>query len=154
MKIHVTLIMQRAAFAGGFFYRLVSGVEMRSAILFLLVGVGLSVVEADSASRTDEEISYLISYLGASGCEFNRNGSWYSASRAVSHLNREYEYLRKRNLLPDTEAFIQHAASQSSSSGKPYLVKCGNKPETLSGAWFQEALSRFRAKSANAPRHR
>ena len=92
------------------------------------------------------EITHLIDHLASSGCRFNRNGTWYDASRAVSHLERKYEYLLDRGLITDAEMFIQRAATQSSVSGKPYLVKCGNQPEKQSAAWFQAALSKLRAK--------
>jgi hypothetical protein len=66
----------------------------------------------------------------------------------VKHLNRKYEYLLKRDLVTNTEAFIQHAGSESSASGKPYLVKCGNEPEVQSAAWFRQALEKFRSESS------
>jgi len=127
---------------------------MKVTVLLLLVGFCSSVLAGGLDPTTEKEIAYLISYLGSSGCQFNRNGAWYNTSRAVSHLNRKYEYLRKRNLLPDTDAFIEHAASVSSASGKPYLVKCGNKPEVQSGAWFRQALEDFRAGSGHAKERR
>ncbi|HEY0683482.1 MAG TPA: DUF5329 domain-containing protein [Steroidobacter sp.] len=102
-------------------------------------------VSAEPDAKTRQEILHLISHLSASGCRFNRNGTWYDAARAVSHLNRKYEYLSKRDLIPNTEAFIERAASESSVSGKPYLVKCGNAPEVQSAAWFREALQKFRS---------
>ena len=92
-------------------------------------------------------------HLASSGCQFNRNGSWYSASRAVSHLKRKYEYLVERNLAPTAEAFIARAASESSTSGKPYLVKCSGKPEVESAAWFGAELTKFREESGNAAKH-
>lgn len=73
---------------------------MKVTVLLLLVGFCSSVLAGGLDPTTEKEIAYLISYLGSSGCQFNRNGAWYSASRAVSHLNRKYEYLRKRNLPP------------------------------------------------------
>jgi len=68
----------------------------------------------------------------------------------VGHINRKYEYLLKKGLVPNTEAFIERAASESSASGKPYLVKCGNQPEVESAAWLREALAKFRAESRSA----
>ena len=119
---------------------------MKKLILPLLVAVTGPVL-AEPDANTKREIAYLIEHLANSGCRFNRNGAWYDASRAVSHLKRKYDYLQKRDLLPTTEAFIERAASESSASGKPYLVKCGNDPELQSAAWFREALTKFRAAS-------
>ena len=119
---------------------------MKRLMLALTVAVSCSVL-AEPDATTKQEISYLIGHLEASGCRFNRNGSWYDAPRAVSHLNRKYEYLLKKDLVPTAEAFIERAASESSTSGKAYLVKCGNAPEVQSAAWFREALQKFRAES-------
>jgi hypothetical protein len=117
--------------------------------LLLMCAVALSVpahaAEPDAIAR--REIAHLIEHLGASGCQFNRNGSWYDASRAVNHLQRKYEYLLDKGQIADTDAFIRLAATQSSASGKPYLVKCGKEPEMPSAAWFQSALAEFRAKT-------
>jgi Family of unknown function (DUF5329) len=123
-------------------------------IMLLLLLVASSPALAEPDATTTKEIAHLINHLASSDCQFNRNGSWYSASKAVTHLNRKYDYLLKRNLIPNTEAFIQLAASQSSSSGKPYLVKCGDEPEVQSRTWFSEALRTFRANSSSpAQRH-
>lgn len=116
-------------------------------LLFAMALPGIAgAAEPDATAR--KEIAYLIEHLGSSGCQFNRNGAWYDASRAVSHLERKYKYLLDKGLVTDADAFIQHAASQSSASGKPYLVKCGNQPETPSSAWFRAALAEFRANNA------
>ena len=131
----------------------VNGVQMRRlSFLFLLVACfAVSAQQPDSAAKN--EIAHLIDHLAKSGCQFNRNGKWYDASRAVSHLTRKYEYLLKRDLVPNAEAFIERAASESSASGKPYVVKCGKQPEVESAAWFREVLERFRAESNNAEEH-
>jgi hypothetical protein len=115
-------------------------------LLALMIAAGAHAAEPDATAK--KEISHLIDRLAASGCRFNRNGTWYEASRAVSHLKRKYEYLLDKGLVTDADAFIQHAASQSSASGKAYLVKCGDQPETPSAAWFRTALAEFRGKSS------
>ena len=121
---------------------------MRQLALFLVLIVAASAQAAAPDATAKKEISYLIDHLASSGCKFNRNGTWYDAPRAVSHLKRKYEYLFDKGLVTDADAFIQHAASQSSASGKPYLVKCGNQPESPSAAWFRAALAEFKAKSS------
>ena len=40
-----------------------------------------------------QEAEHLFAYLENSGCQFNRNGSWYSASEAAAHIRKKYEYL-------------------------------------------------------------
>lgn len=92
-----------------------------------------------------QEISYLLNYLKTSGCEFNRNGSWYGAEDAVNHLNKKYDYLLKKGMVSTTEDFIKQAATESSMSGKPYLVKCGTMASVPSGPWFQAELGKRRS---------
>jgi hypothetical protein len=102
--------------------------------------------EPDAITRV--EIAHLLEYLGSSGCQFQRNGSWYAPARAASHLNQKYEYLLKKGLVKSTESFIERAASESSASGKPYSVKCGNAAAVSSAVWLRDELQRFRIKRA------
>jgi hypothetical protein len=124
---------------------------MKWLVLTIALVVAASARGAEPDANARKEIAHLIEHLASSGCQFNRNGTWYDASRAVKHLARKYEYLLDKGLVADADAFIQHAASQSSASGKPYLVKCGNQPETPSAAWFRAALAEFRAESSTTP---
>jgi hypothetical protein len=101
---------------------------------------------AEPEAGVKKEVEHLIGYLGASGCQFSRNGEWFNAARAVEHLNRKYEYLRERNLVKSAEAFIKNAASESSMSGKPYLVRCAGQPDVQSAAWFGAELARLRGR--------
>jgi hypothetical protein len=121
---------------------------MKQLILWLIV---LAVCASAKAEAPDliaqQEISSLIGHLTNSGCSFSRNGKWYGASKAASHLNRKYEYLLRKNLVPTAEAFIERAASESSATGRPYLVKCGEGPEEKSAAWFRAVLDKLRAES-------
>jgi hypothetical protein len=100
--------------------------------------------EPDAVTRT--EVAHLLKYLETSGCQFQRNGAWYPPGRAASHLNQKYEYMLKKGLVSNTESFIEGAASESSASGKPYSVKCGNAAAVPSAAWLQDELRRFRTK--------
>jgi hypothetical protein len=127
--------------------RRISHVRVRMKWLFILASLAASYpASAEPDATTRQEISQLIDYLATSGCRFNRNGTWYDAPSAVGHIKRKYEYLLKKDLVPNAEAFIARAASESSSSGKPYLVKCGDAPEVQSAAWFREALAKARAR--------
>lgn len=124
------------------------GSHMRHFIAALALAIPLSALAAEPDAVAKKEIERLIAHLASSGCEFGRNGSWYSAAKAVSHLQRKYEYLLERDLVPNAEAFIERAASESSSSGKPYIVKCPGQPEIQSGDWFRSALATFRTTGA------
>jgi len=100
--------------------------------------------EPDAVTRA--EVAHLLKYLETSGCQFQRNGAWYPPARAASHLNQKYEYMLKKGLVTNTESFIVGAASESSASGKPYSVKCGNAAAVPSAVWLQDELRRFRTK--------
>lgn len=100
--------------------------------------------QPDAVTRA--EVAHLLKYLETSGCQFQRNGSWYPPARAASHLNRKYEYMLKKGLVTTTESFIEGAASESSASGKPYSVKCGEAAAVPSATWLGDELQRFRTK--------
>ncbi|MBI2276051.1 MAG: DUF5329 domain-containing protein [Dechloromonas sp.] len=91
------------------------------------------------------EIDALLADLEASACEFNRNGSWYSAREARAHLRRKLDYLEKKNAIAQTEQFIELGASTSSFSGKPYLVKCADADPVASSQWLSTQLKIIRS---------
>jgi len=99
---------------------------------------------APTAVPVKAEINLLLTNLQTSGCEFNRNGSWYSGAEAKDHLLRKLEYIEGKNTVQSTEQFIELAASRSSSSGKPYQVKCGNEQPLESQAWLTKQLGIIR----------
>ena len=101
-----------------------------------------------AAEPAEAEIEALIGALSASGCEFERNGSWHGAERATAHLRRKYDWLRKRDLAPTAEAFIERAASESSVSGKPYRVRCPGRAAVPSSGWFAERLGEIRRRKS------
>ncbi|MFY9510493.1 MAG: DUF5329 domain-containing protein [Rubrivivax sp.] len=104
----------------------------------------LSAVQAATAPEVRAEVDRLLSRLRSAGCRFNRNGSWYSGDDAVQHLSRKRAYLEDKGALQSTEDFIQQAASQSSVSGRPYLVQCGDAAPVQAGSWLREQLAAMR----------
>ena len=94
--------------------------------------------------KAQREIEQLIIALGSSGCQFQRNGNWYPASEAQSHLRRKYEWLRKRDMVDSAEQFIARAGSESSMTGKPYQVRCPGQPTATSSAWLSARLAAIR----------
>jgi plasmid stabilization system protein ParE len=91
------------------------------------------------------EVAALLDFVARSDCQFNRNGTWYDAGKARAHLQEKYDYLEHRGKVPNAEAFIQLAATQSSMSGKPYEVRCGNEPVRPSALWLSDELKRLRS---------
>lgn len=104
-----------------------------------------SALAAAPTPATGHEIAALFKALKHSRCSFNRNGRWYSAVQASEHLQRKYDYLLRKRLVPNSEAFIERAASRSSSTGTPYRVRCPGTAEVESRAWFSARLRQVRA---------
>jgi hypothetical protein len=120
----------------------------------LLLTVSLALWCCLSAAATPApvraEIEALLAKLQASGCQFNRNGSWYGGSEAKDHLLRKLEYFEREAAIQSTEQFIELAASKSSSSGKPYQVKCGSTVAVESQVWLTVQLAAIRAQASKA----
>jgi hypothetical protein len=95
------------------------------------------------------EIEQLIAGLGASGCQFQRNGSWYPPKKAEAHLRRKYEWLRERNMAATAEQFIERAGTQSSMTGRAYSVRCPGKPVVNSATWLRARLQEMRKANPN-----
>ena len=96
------------------------------------------------AQTPSSEIGQLFKALETSGCEFNRNGSWYTAQKASEHLHRKYDYLLEKGQVKSTESFIDLGASKSSMSGKAYLVRCGKASPVETKSWFLAKLAQIR----------
>ena len=95
-----------------------------------------------AAGDADTEIRGLIQAVAESGCEFDRNGTRYSAKEAAEHL--ELKYSRGKRHANSAEAFIQRLASKSSWSGKPYQMICDGEAEPA-GDWLSATLIQLRA---------
>jgi len=97
----------------------------------------------DDLARMDKEVTALLDALRTSGCDFNRNGSWYEGDEAAKHLQRKYDYVRSK--VAHTEEFIEQAGSKSSMSGKAYEVRCGETAPVPSGEWLVAKIEELRA---------
>ena len=105
----------------------------------------LTALGAEPSSVTKLEVDWLLVRLGASGCRFQRNGTWYGAAQARTHLEQKYQYLLNKQLVGTTEDFISLAATKSSMSGNPYQVQCGAQEQITSAAWMTAQLRNARA---------
>ncbi len=117
--------------------------KFRDELLTIALLTATACVSAAPSSEARAEIAQLMASLSNSSCQFQRNGSWYGAAEARSHLQRKYDYLLKKNQVDTAEQFIERAASRSSLSGKPYRVKCAGT-EQDAAAWFGGQLLRLR----------
>lgn len=117
---------------------------LRVILLLVTLGAALMPARAEPPPQAQREIGQLIQALGASGCQFQRNGKWYPAADAQAHLRRKYDYLRKRDLVANAEQFIERAGTGSSMSGKPYQVRCAGQAAESAADWLGARLSAIR----------
>jgi Family of unknown function (DUF5329) len=118
--------------------------SIRRSIRSVLGLLSLPVARADAPQAVQVEVNFLLGYVDGSGCAFYRNGSWYDAKSAQTHLRDKYNYLVARGLINTTTEFIERAATESSFSGQAYEVKCNGGGAVTSSQWLRDELARFR----------
>jgi hypothetical protein len=110
-----------------------------------LAFVSLLALAAHSAAAmpAEGEVDQLIGYVDQSTCTFIRNGSKGDSHAAAAHLRQKYRYAQGR--VQTAVQFIDHIASGSSLTGKPYWVECPGQQREQSAAWLRKELARLRA---------
>jgi hypothetical protein len=103
---------------------------------------------APTAAPVRAEIDALLARLEGSGCRFGRNDAWHAGAAARAHLLRKLETIERYGTITTTEQFIDAAATQSSVTGAPYAVQCGNAAAVPSGAWLAAQLKALRGTPA------
>ena len=111
-------------------------------LMLSLVLIAGSIATPHADSDADTEIRALIQAVAESECEFNRNGSLYSAETAAEHL--ELKYSRGKRYADSAEAFIERLASTSSWSGEPYQMICDGETQPA-GDWLTSTLTTIRS---------
>jgi hypothetical protein len=106
--------------------------------------IGQPLAPTSAPALAVAEISYLLNAMGASGCAFYRNGSWYDSQTAQAHLQGKYARLLALDRIKTAEDFIDQAATRSSLSGKAYAVRCGQEASVSSSSWLYGLLLRYR----------
>jgi len=115
-------------------------------ILALALAAPLAAGAAPPAN-VQQEVDYLLGYIGKSGCSFYRNGSWSDASAAESHIRMKFDFLARQDKIATAQEFIDKTASESSLTGQAYKVRCGADLPVKSSSWLGDALARFRAQA-------
>ena len=75
------------------------------------------------------------------GAVFIRNGTEYDAAKAAAHLRRKLGYAGKR--VKTADQFIQHLATGSSMTGKPYRIRFADGQSVESASYFREQLRKL-----------
>ena len=107
----------------------------------LVVGLAivlLGPVQAQKQRQEQAQIDALLRAVAASSCQVERNGTLHSASDGEAHLRMKLERAGIR--VQTAQQFIEHVASGSSVSGKPYRMVCPGQPVVDAGPWLQARL--------------
>jgi len=125
-------------------------VRLASTVIVIAL-VSIAAAHSAPAPVAKTEIEYLLSAVASSDCRFYRNGTWYDAKSAAAHLRYKYENLAAKDLIRDTDDFIERAATKSSLSGQNYAIKCEGLAEVSSRQWLIDVLASYRLAHADAP---
>ena len=106
---------------------------------------------AEPSPSVSEDIQYLLDAIGRSGCEFYRNGSWYAAADARSHLASKYRQVDEKRPVLSAQDFIDWVGTRSSMSGEAYRVRCPGSDVMTSAEWFRRELERRRPSAVKSP---
>ena len=116
-------------------------------VLFLWLSVLTPLTGKDARADVPEnqvaEVNHLINFVKTSDCVLNRNGTDHSGEKSVAHIQKKYNYFRKR--IKSTEDFIEYSATKSTLSGKYYTVNCPDQETVNSQDWLLQELARYRS---------
>ena len=114
---------------------------MKKCVLGLFCLISLMVAGAVLADTT-QEINHLLDYVATTDCKYDRNGTVYDGPEARNHMNRKYQYYRKK--VRTAEDFIKYSATRSTVSGKDYKIRCPGADTISSSEWLLDELRRYR----------
>ena len=130
---------------------------MLKVLIGLLLTFALQPACAGALSAHEQaRIDYLLTAVRSlEGAQFVRNNSSYSGSDAADHLAMKLRRASSSLFAPDVdqwtaEMFIDRLASESSVSGKPYLIRFSSGRERPSGEWLYEQLRHYDAGSTSS----
>lgn len=112
-------------------------------LLFMLLSViivssTMGAPTAGPALTESEKIKLLLDKIEHSGLIFIRNETEYSSKKARIHLERKLS--NAGSLIRTAKHFIEHIATKSSWTGKPYYVKFSNGKMIRSAVWLRRML--------------
>lgn len=110
-------------------------------VLFALALVIMPATLPGANKGWQGEVAHLLGFIEKSDCIFTRNGKNYDSLQARAHIEKKFEYLKKK--IDSTEQFIRYSATKSSISGVEYEVSCGGVSLT-SRQWLESELKRYR----------
>lgn len=116
-------------------------------IVFLVVtSFSFSQAQTKSVAALTEKqkIDKLIASVeNLKGCQFYRNGTWYNAPQAASHLRMKVD--RAGSSIKTARDFIDKIASSSSMTGEAYKIKLVDGKEISTRDFFNAKLKELEA---------
>jgi len=113
------------------------------AIAFILISTSAN---ADVSAEQKRETSHLLNFVTNSPCKIIRNGKAYDGNRAVTHIQKKYDYFKDD--IETTEQFIELSATKSTLSGKYYTVVCGDDQPLKTRDWLLQELKNYRQRES------
>lgn len=111
----------------------------------ILFGTITRLVADENPKSEKEKIEGLIEHIAnLQDAKFVRNGAEYDAKTAAKFLRGKWE--SNASEIKTAADFIEKAASVSSTTGKPYLIRFKDGKETKSGEYLLQQLKRLEGK--------
>jgi hypothetical protein len=107
-------------------------------IAFMLLAVPAPAPEAQKIEALIQAVADL------QGAAFIRNGSEHTPKEAADHLRLKWKNAGRR--VKTAPEFIQHCATGSSMSGKPYEIRLKDGRTVLARDWLWTELKRMEAR--------
>lgn len=96
-------------------------------------------------AKEQARIDFLLRTVETSeGLTFIRNGKAHDAQDAASHLRRKLDYVGER--IQTAEQFIEHAATESSMTGRNYKIRLRDGTTVDAGDYLTKQLREFHAR--------
>jgi hypothetical protein len=108
----------------------------------LAVGVASSARAALDATQSARVERLLDRVAAQTDVRFIRNGEVHSAEAAAEHLRLKLRNAGRR--ISTAEQFVEHLASRSSITGRPYRLRFPDGSEVDAGPWLMKALAEIR----------
>ena len=90
----------------------------------------------------DAEVGYLLEHVRTSSFVFIRNGKEHNPEEAAGHMQRKYDYYRKR--VKTAEDFIEYSATKSTMSGRKYTIRLADGTEVIAQDYLLGVLEEYR----------
>jgi len=126
-------------------------VAITAIVLCCAITIRASDQPTTKAMSEDEKIEALIRRVDElKDATFIRNGTEHDCHAAAKHMRDKWNYGKKE--IHSALEFIDKAASKSSASGKPYLIRYKDGREVESGAFLRDELKKIESGESSSSR--